>query len=207
MVRTISPERWKTYQIAAGFNDDKAHRLYLWNAAVGQSFHFPLQTVEVALRNVLHQALAATFGPDWTQSPACRATLTVDRVNDITKAERRHYGIYKTVPSTPQIVASLSLGFWVSLLRKHYHQSIWATQTSAAFPNLQANETINDVSNTGTSIQNLRNRIFHQEPLLRHNLSVEYAAIIRMLGWICPEMQQWMRQLSSVPKVLRERPR
>ena len=39
------------------FQGGNGHRLYLWNAAVGQSFHFPLQTAEVALRNVIHQAL------------------------------------------------------------------------------------------------------------------------------------------------------
>jgi hypothetical protein len=207
MVRAISPERWKTYQIAAGFNEETAHRLYLWNAAVGQSFHFPLQTAEVALRNVVHQALAAIYGPNWTQSAACRATLHPDRVNDITKAERRHYGIYQVAPSTPQIVASLSLGFWVSLLRRQYNQTIWATQIGAAFPHLRTGETIIDVGRTGTTIQDLRNRIFHQEPLIGHNLSGDYAAILRMVGWICPDMWAWMRQVSSVPKVIRERPR
>ncbi|MBU6265969.1 MAG: Abi family protein [Sphingomonadales bacterium] len=207
MARAISPERWKTYQIAAGFNEATAHKLYLWNAAVGQSFHFPLQTVEVALRNVIHQALVAIYGANWTSSPACRSSLLPDKVNDITKAETRHYRIYAAAASTPQIVASLSLGFWVSLLRRHYNRSIWATQTATAFPHLKATETIVDVSRTATTIQDLRNRIFHQEPLIGQDLSREYAAVLRMLGWICPEMREWVRKLSSVPRVIRERPR
>lgn len=205
--RTISPERWKTYQIAGGFHDELAHRLYLWNTAVGQSFHFPLQTAEVALRNVIHLALCAIYGQNWTSDPACRAMLLPDKVTDITKAETRHYKKYGGAPTTPQIVASLSLGFWVSLLRRHYNRSIWATQTAAAFPHLNNGQTIIDVSHTATTIQDLRNRIFHQEPLIRQNLSAEYAAILRMIGWICPEMKEWTRKLSSVPKVIRERPR
>ena len=95
----------------------------------------------------------------------------------------------------------------VSLLRRHYNRSIWATQTVTAFPYLKATESIVDVSRTATTIQDLRNRIFHQEPLIGQNLSLEYAAVLRMLGWICPEMREWVRKLSSVPRVIRERPR
>lgn len=205
--RTISPERWRTYERAAGFRPDSAHQLYLWNAAVGQSFHFPLQTVEVCLRNVIHLALVDIFGPNWSAEPACRNMLHPRQSDDITKAERRHYSIHSAAASTPQIVASLSLGFWVSVLRREYNSGIWNTHAPIAFPHLGINETIINVSRTGTRIQNLRNRIFHQEPLIGHNLSEEYAAILQMIGWICPEMKAWTRTHSSVPRVIRERPR
>jgi hypothetical protein len=207
ITRTISPERWRTYQLATGFNEQTAHKLYLWNVAVGQSFHFPLQTVEVALRNVIHHVLTDIYGPNWTQAPAFRATLTPDRVNDILKAERRHYRIYEAAPTTPQILASLSLGFWVTLLRREFNRTLWNSHSGMAFPHLDASESIADVSQTGTDIQSLRNRIFHQEPLIGHDLSLHYASILRMIGWICPEMRNWTRSLSSVPRVLRERPR
>ena len=91
--RSISPERWKTYERAGGFRPDSAHCLYLWNAAVGQSFHFPLQTVEVCLRNVIYHALVDIYGPNWSADPACRNTLRPKQADDITQAERRHYSI------------------------------------------------------------------------------------------------------------------
>lgn len=205
--RSVSAERWRTYLRAAGFNQELAHRLYLWNAAVGQSFHFPLQTAEVALRNVVHHALTDLYGNNWSAEPNCRNMLQIRQQEDITKAERRHYSIYRLPPSTPQIVASLSLGFWVSLLRRHYNRPIWATHTAHAFPHLNANQTIVDVGGTGSVIQDLRNRIFHQEPLLGRDLSADYAAVLRLIGWICPEMREWTRRYSSVPRVIRERPR
>lgn len=205
--RSISPERWKTYERAAGFRADAAHRLYLWNAAVGHSFHFPLQTVEVCLRNVIHLTLVNIYGPSWSSDPECRNTLRVKQADDITKAERRHYSIHQTAASTPQIVASLSLGFWVAMLKRDYNAAIWNTHVAHAFPHLGAQEAIINVSRTGTRIQDLRNRIFHQEPLIGHNLSEDYAGILQMIGWICPEMRQWTRTHSSVPRVIRERPR
>jgi hypothetical protein len=205
--RTISPERWRTYERAAGFKIESAQRLYLWNAAVGQSFHFPLQTVEVCLRNVIHLALSDIYGANWSSNPNCRNTLHPRQSDDITKAERRHYSINQTAASTPQIVASLSLGFWVALLRREYKSMIWNTHIMQAFPNLEPSKTISDISLTGTKIQELRNRIFHQEPLIGHNLTEDYSAIIRMIGWICPEMKEWTKANTSVPRVIRERPR
>lgn len=205
--RTISPERWRTYRFAAGFRDQQAHELYLWNAAIGQSFHFPLQAVEVALRNVTHAALSAQYGANWCFDTSCRAMLDQRMVDELYKAEQRFQKKHQAVPSTPQLLASLSLGFWVSILRKQYQNAIWAQHSQQAFPNLQGNDTINDVSKTGTTIQDLRNRIFHQEPLIGHNLSQDYSSILKMLGWICTDTRDWVRQISSVPRVIRERPR
>lgn len=205
--RTVSPERWRTYRFAAGFNEQKSHNLYLWNVAIGQSFHFPLQAVEVALRNVTHAALTALYGGNWCFDNACRAMLGQRLVDDLDKAEQRFTKKYTKAPTTPQLLASLSLGFWVSLLRKPYHNAIWAAHANAAFPNLPAGASMTEVSNTGTHIQDLRNRIFHQEPLIGHNLSQDYAHVLKMLGWICDETREWVRRHSSVPKVIRERPR
>jgi len=205
--RTMSPERWRTYRFAAGFNENLAHRLYLWNAAVGQSFHFPLQTVEVSLRNVISSAISAIYGPHWTTEPGIRSNLQPHQLSDILKAEQRFYGIHGHNPNTSQTVASLSVGFWVALLRRHYHPYIWETETANAFPHLAGGETIAHVAETGTTIQDLRNRIFHQEPLIGRNLSGDYGAILKMLRWICPHTLDWMRAHSSVPVVIRERPR
>lgn len=205
--RTISPERWRTYRFAAGFRDQTAVELYLWNAAIGQSFHFPLQTVEVALRNVTHAALSANYGPQWCSDPACRAMLDQRLVDDLDKAEQRFIKKYGLQPTTPQLLASLSLGFWISLLRKPYQIAIWTAHKAAAFPNLAPGQTMHDVSQVGTQIQDLRNRIFHQEPLIGHNLSQDYGDVLTMVGWICHETRDWMRSQSSVPRVIRERPR
>ncbi|QYU68097.1 hypothetical protein J4558_25165 [Leptolyngbya sp. 15MV] len=174
---------------------------------MGQSFHFPLQTLEVALRNVIHQAIATEFGADWPQEQTCRNILHPKQVEDITKAERRHYSIKGRAATTPQIVASLSLGFWTALLRRNYNRHLWANQTTAAFPHLRPGDSISVVSAKVNNVQDLRNRIFHQEPLLGHDLSREYGDILAVLGWICPETREWVRSHSSVPDVIRARPR
>ncbi|HEV7255750.1 MAG TPA: hypothetical protein VGN97_21955 [Mesorhizobium sp.] len=205
--RTVSPGRWGTYLEATGFNEEVALRLYLWNAAVGQSFHFPLQAAEVALRNVVSAAIAAEFCPNWWSDGACRAALGLDRCGEIDKAAQRIRRKYGVEPHTDQIVASLMLGFWAAMLKREHNPHLWATRTQSAFPHLGPGQGIRNVSSTTNTVQDLRNRIFHHEPLIGRNLSEDYAAILRLLGWICPETRQWVREHSSVPLVMRQRPR
>ncbi|HWA90087.1 MAG TPA: hypothetical protein VG889_08645 [Rhizomicrobium sp.] len=180
-------------------------RLYLWNAAVGQSFRFPLQTVEVALRNAVNDALIAIFGDEWWKSPSCRTHLGPNRRSEIDKAETRIRNVYGIVPNTDQIMASLMFGFWAALTNTRYDR-IWPARRFAALPNLPANTSFEGVARTAEQIQNLRNRIFHHEPLLGRDLLDDYAQISNLLGWICPQTNVWMRKNSCAPAVVRERP-
>lgn len=204
--RSISPSRWNTYLISAGHDEDRALKLYLWNASVGQSFHFPLQTVEIALRNVVSSALCNVFGPDWPQDAGCRAHIGRKSQEEIDKAKRRFFKKYRNnQPTTDQIVASLMLGFWANLTNPKY-SLLWPNEFGGAFPNVPNQFSASDVSAQAEGIQIFRNRIFHHEPLLRRNLSGDYGDIARLLKWICPETERWMKANSCVPSVIRARP-
>jgi hypothetical protein len=105
-----------------------------------------------------------------------------------------------------QITPSLTFGFWIALLKRDYNATIWDAHASTVFAYLPADMTMKDVGAVGQTIKDLRNRIFHQEPLLAHDLSAQYAAILNMIEWICPETKQWVRRHTSVPQTIRSRP-
>lgn len=205
--RTVSTPRWRTYLIAAGFREEVAHSLYLWNAAIGQSFHFPLQAAEVALRNVVNDALVDVAGPGWWNDAEGRVLLGRERCEDIDKCANRLRRKYGREPDTGQIVASLTLGFWAAMLKREYNRRIWDAHTRDAFPQLGPNESIRHVSGMANDIQDLRNRIFHHEPLIGRDLSGDYGNILRLVGWICPITRDWVRHHATVPGVIRLRPR
>jgi hypothetical protein len=204
--QTVSMPRWQTYLKAAGFRQNVAISLYLWNVSMGQSFHFPLQVVEVALRNVIHGALTRRIGLDWWSSAAGRQFLDPERCQEIDRVAQRIRRKYEIEPHADQVVASLTFGFWAALLNRRYDAELWDHETDASFPHLNG-KTIKSVSGTADAIQALRNRVFHHEPLIGRPLSDNYSLILRLLGWICPVTREWVRQNSSVPVVLRERPR
>lgn len=206
LTRTLSSTRWRTYQRAASFDDDLALKLYLWNAALGQSFHFPLQVAEVSLRNVINNALAEDFGVEWCFEANCLSKLHPKQRQAITKAADRHLKKYGEAAETSNIVASVTFGFWTALLRREYDRKIWDRHSATAFPYLGAKQGMADIRATAAEVQDLRNRIFHHEPLLGHNLLADYGAIIRLVGWMCQRTKNWTKKRTSVPAVIRQRP-
>lgn len=203
--RTVSAPRWKSYMLASGFRSDSANSLYLWNVAIGQSFHFPIQALEVALRNVIANALAEGFGQDWWRNPACMEMIGNKLQEDILKAQRRYLKRTGKETDTGQIIASLSLGFWAATLNSR-HQTFWHQHRADAFPYFEKARPLRELSLAINRIHDLRNRIAHHEPVFRRSLSDDYGVILRILGWICPQTRGWVRENSSVPAVLRMRP-
>lgn len=204
--RTISITRWGTYLTGAGFRENVAFRLYLWNSAIGQSLLFPVQASEVALRNVISAAIIEEFGENWFRSNYCLDVLGDYRREDIEKTARRIINVYNIVPESGHIISSLMLGFWCALLKRQYDLPIWDNYVPMAFPHL-SDKTIEDVDMAATRLKTLRNRIVHHEPLIGRNLSEDYGNVLKLLGWICPHTREWVRSNSSVPAVLRTRPR
>lgn len=85
----ISEERLGTYLTAAGFDVDRALKLYVWNALIGEAFHLPIQAVEVSLRNRISAAFTNAFGPDWWKDDRFLAMLEGDREADIRLVRQR----------------------------------------------------------------------------------------------------------------------
>lgn len=205
--RTLSAQRWLTYRKAAGYRNDVANRLYLWNVSVGQAFHFPLQAFEFALRNVVNDAEVQSFGPRWYCDPISSAFLDDKQSCEIEKTVRKLRSLMDREPDVGEVVACLNFGFWTALLKPKYKRALWDVQTPNSFPYLESHATIDDAGSCADAVRGFRNRVFHHEPLIGRNLSEDYGRILRMLGWICPVTRDWVRRNASVPAVIRLRPR
>ena len=202
---SISNDRLGTYLTAAGFSEERALRLYVWNAYVGEAFHLPIQGVEVGLRNRVNSALCAKFGQDWWNERKFLTIADRERKIDIETAQRRikNRGS-QTV--TSQIVANLSFGFWVGLLQPRYNPDVWSSFLRASFQNLPPEKNRFDLAASAKRVNDLRNRIWHHEPIFRMDLSDEFRAVMELLGWICPIKAAWIRPQCRVPQVLRQKP-
>lgn len=201
----ISDERLGTYLTAAGFDADRALRLYLWNAEVGEAFHLPIQAVEVALRNRVQVAIAREFGTDWWKSLKLLAALDDDRKADLALVLKRIRN-RKLNLGPGQIVAGLSFGFWVGMLQKRYNPLIWGGRLHAAFPDYPANRNRASLAQAASRVAWLRNRIWHHEPIIRLDLSAEYGTVITLLTWLSAPKAGWIRSRSRVPELLRLKP-
>jgi hypothetical protein len=202
---TISPSRFTTYLVAAGHNEERALKLYMWNAQLGEAFHIPIQGVEVGLRNCINVALTDIYTPNWWECKGLHDTLDDDRQADLALVLRRIRN-RKLELCTDQVVAGLSLGFWVGILGGAYNAPIWSRQLRTAFPNFPPGRGRKSMFDTAGKIATLRNRIWHHEPLIARNLSQDFADVMTLLEWICPSKAAWIKPHCRVPQILRQKP-
>ncbi|MFC7292394.1 Abi family protein [Hirschia litorea] len=203
---TISSDRLNTYLIATNFSDQNALNLYIWNAYIGEAFHLPIQSVEIGLRNRINQALVNRYGDEWWREAKFLKIAHSRQQEDIQLATRRIQKRQSSL-STGQLVATLSFGFWSSMLDSRYNVDIWSTELKNAFPNLPAGKDRGFLSKRVRKINDLRNRIWHHEPIFRLNLSQEYADTLELLRWICQKKHDWIRPKCRVPIILRQKPK
>jgi len=206
---SLSPERLAKYITHAQGDQRKAMHLYCWNTAASAAFYGPLQGLEVALRNALHRALSGAYGPNWFDNPNCLLDFKARRQIEQAKDEVRKGG-YAVDP--PHIVATLSFGFWVSLLGKggnldqssrkaEYEMRLWRPHLRASFPNLSVGDR-RAVHAPLDYLRVFRNRIAHHEPIFSRHLEKDYESILDVTGWICQDTKQWIDEHARVPLVL-----
>lgn len=177
---------------------------YLWNMALAEALYIPVNTVEIALRNALHSTLSHHFGtPSWYDR---QGLLEPTQVRDVHRAKSRIRDYGNTL--TPdRVVSELTFGFWVTILSRNYDTRLWQGQHAAplkqAFPRVPRRQrqrgTIHRHYN---AIRELRNRVFHHEPLfddrrLRHRHDDIYQGI----HWINPHLTDYIRPFDRFPDV------
>ena len=69
---SFSPERLRTYLRAAKGDRKRALQLYTWNTKISAAFYGPLQGLEIALRNAIHQQLTRCYGA--ASASGCRCS-------------------------------------------------------------------------------------------------------------------------------------
>ena len=126
---SLSADRLGTYLAATGGDRTRAVRLYTWNTAVSAAFYGSLQALEVALRNAMNRELAAVYGQAWhDNSKTGLDSGCLVRIEQTKQDLRKN----KYPDDPPQVVASLSFGFWVSLLGPGGFID-WKTKTKANY--------------------------------------------------------------------------
>lgn len=206
---SLSPERFATYLVAVGGDRAEALRLYTWNTALSAAFYGPLQGLEVAVRNAMHRALAARYGPDWYDNPKTGLDAgALDRVRAAKDELRR--GRYAVDP--PHLVAVFPFGFWVSLLgrggrahglgapKRDYDMTLWRPALHRGFPRARLRR--GDVHARLDYLRTFRNRIAHHEPIFTRHLAADHDSILIATSWISEEVRNWIAHHSRVPRLL-----
>jgi hypothetical protein len=206
MARDLSLPRLRRYIRAAHGDAQVAERLYWWNIEVSAALVGPLHCLELTLRNALHNALVRHHGrPDWwVVAPLNeRGRRLVDAARR--SCERRLRGSRLPRSTPDDMVAELTLGFWVSLLShaSGYDRYFWVPVLHAAFPHYRGRR--GDLHDELTTLVLLRNRVMHHEPVHHRHLAADHDTIYRVLGYLSPELAKEAQAMDRFPAVLAAR--
>ena len=186
----ISATRWAAFS-QPGDADWETLARYLWNARLCEAFYPALQTLEISLRNTLHNHIGVHCGnPTWLSS-RCRF-LHRDAQNQVATIEWK-FG--SSVPSQDALISELTFGFWSSLLNTHYearpnNPNLWPSLILHAFPHVPRRyRNRRALWKRFDDIRRLRNRIFHHEKIWHLNLQTQHNQILEAIEWICPSMK------------------
>jgi len=193
---SLSPVRFQKYLDASDGDEVAAIQLYAWNTAIAGAFYGPLQTLEVLLRNKIHQQLGASHGARWFENTQLlrdaeiqRASEAVQYLNDRNKSA-----------AADSVVAELSFAFWVALFANVYDESIWRTDLHKLFP--QQIRDRRKLHMTLDKLRTLRNRIAHHEPIHQRKLADDYGRIRFLVGALDIATLRWLTHHSGIESVM-----
>lgn len=189
----LSKKRLEGYEGGSGNDLPKILHRYNYNIELSNEFYPLLSIFEVAFRNALHLSWSTYFNDscwlcNYKKYPLERVEQAKiqDAISDLTKKHKP--------TEENRIIAELNLGFWVNLFDRPYLE-IHKKTVKDLFP-LATNKQrdIFKIKSDLHSIRNLRNRVFHHEPIWHwHNLN-EFVENLR--NYIL-----WMNTDLLLPKV------
>lgn len=196
VVAAVSETRFATYRRHSAPSDASALRLYAWNVAASAAFYAPLQTLEVTLRNSIHDAMSANHGEGWFN----HAKLLRPSERSLVDGALRRRG-RRCEPATPgRVIAELPFGFWVALFANAYDTSIWRSDLHRIFtPRIKDRGALHE---TLDRLRTLRNRIAHHEPIFQRALSEDYQRIRAIIGLLSPPTLAWLSTHSTAARTL-----
>ena len=199
----ISARRLSAYQAQNGDNSNiEVLTRYVWNIKLCESFYPLLQSLEIGLRNSIHQNICVgQNNQQWLRS-SCPFLRNQER-QLVLNAENQLQAQGKTVDSD-RLVAELNFGFWTSLLNTHYEtQGLRPRLLRPVFPHIaRSQRTRRLIARRLNDIRHFRNRIFHHETIWHsRNLQLAHDHILESIGWLSSEMHQIANIVNDFPTV------
>lgn len=210
----FSPARLRHYRTECGGDETRAEELYHWNSRISAAFLVDICHVEVALRNTIDRRMTQLHttaghsgtwlddptlrlgrdgrGPGWHNGPYSQIADAKNRVSNNSK------------PMSPgQILSETPFGTWRQMVSNR-QRWLWPDLVTA-FPHMPSRSQA-PVQNLIVGVGDLRNRIGHHHRIWTRNLPKAHRDLLKLAGFIDPQLSTWVSASSSVPAVLATRP-
>ena len=202
--RAFSEARMRPYYRKYPGNAKKAELHYKQNIQLAESLVPSLSVFEVSLRNALIRELERMSGQkDWYRS--FQSNVRLKPLYRYVQIASMHIQTRGESISPDKINGELTLGFWVSLFNAEYEKTLWKG-LRLAFPSIPKGwRQRKNVSAPLNAIRSLRNRVFHHEAISWNlsRLTELHQLITKVIGWIDPSLQEWLKKTDRFESVVR----
>lgn len=178
-----------------------AYVYYSWNTLLSESLYSSLQALEVALRNSINNAANNHFHKDWLTDPKLIRAYEMNYVNNaIQSLQRKNKHV-----DTGRIIAELNFGFWTSLFKRTYEHTFWHPLLKVVFPHAPRKlRNRQYFSARLNKIRDLRNRVYHYEPIWYYHLEKWHDEFVQILGWMEPAMVELLEPVDRFPECIKK---
>lgn len=198
IVLVLSPDRFQAFK-QVGESDDHTLARVNWNTALSEAAYPCLQALEVALRNRLHQTIAAVCGdPNWIITHAFMKPPEIEMI----EAAKEALNVRARPTTAGYMIAELRFGFWTSLADVRYDR-MWHKIIKPIFPEMPNTiRTRAEVSKRLHIVRRFRNAVSHHHSIWHwSDLERQYVDTYTLLGWIDPSYAAWVKRHDRFPAV------
>lgn len=189
---TLSVERLLSFKKNDNDTVEMLIQRYKTNLRISQALYPELSTLEVTLRNAIDTMLKSCISQTWLEDEIKQQHILTNHEHDkLIRAYNDTKSEYNKAEFTiGKVIANLNFGFWTNLCSKKYNAVIWTKK--GAFTGVFMNypkgmqQQIHILSLRLRAIRNLRNRIFHYEPIFKnpHNTLKMYNEIREIISYL-----------------------
>ncbi|EOD9565240.1 TPA: hypothetical protein ACN34E_004507 [Vibrio parahaemolyticus] len=218
----LPQQRLSMYEKIFRTNDPvEIHGSYIWSVKVAASIQPLLSTLEVALRNSIHNSATASISDDWYDALSTRVRSSWKHKGRDKSNIAWHQSQVQNIKTKIQgkqapkglnkhdlLVAKMDFGFWDNLLRACFSingdsNALWPQCMPSVFPNLPKGHTNTTVQTKISELRELRNDIAHNSPVWKHkSVKDEQSAlvyvnskideILEVIQWLSQEKVDWI---------------
>ena len=172
------------------------YELFILISEISAALWVHIIAFETTLREFISEKLQKVYGVmEWW---LINNLLSKKDLNDVNYAISR-LGNRQLPVNNENITSNLSLSFWVELLGRRYHETIWLKIISffSSYPGRRE-----DFYRKAGEIRNLRNVIAHHGPILRRDLFRDHAYLHELTALLDPELANEVKRKSRVLDLL-----
>ena len=210
LIELFSNNRLKSYKFNSSDDNNIALKRYLYNIEISKALYPLLSILEISLRNRINKAIENIIKQNWLIDEIEQQCILLDNEHKkLLDAKKKLINKGHKQISKDDLIAELSLGFWIHLCTKRYKTALWHKQSFfrtvfADYPNFSEFDKLSKIFPILQLMLKLRNRIFHHEIVINHPYGIAncYNDLRKLLGFISNDSLQYLDKICDFQEII-----